>query len=134
MIPLLPTLDATDSDCRYYRVLADHVLAKASSVLSLYPDAAAAESRPTDAELPPDEPSLAGPTEPDLEDDDFMGRRLSKKLKKKIRAEREELMHASNAELDNDLDKAIRPIDDERDLIFLKNGYAVESRYVKGKS
>jgi hypothetical protein len=143
LVPLLPTLDAPESDRSYYRILADHVLAKALPVLSLYPDGEEPELNNNDpAEVKIEQ---ADQTEKEDELDENQtpaSRRLSKKLKKKMKHEKEELLKSSakaaetrlafDRELE-ELDVSIRPIENEGDLVYLKNGYAVDPKHLKGK-
>jgi hypothetical protein len=124
-VPVLPAPDPGN----YYRVLADHVLAKALPVLSLYPDKADA------SELKDDDSTHCEVDE--MEEGDEERGRMSKKLRKRLQHEKEVLLRSSSEasakrELEQ-LDASISSMSGDASLVYLKSGYAVDARHIKGK-
>jgi hypothetical protein len=136
-VPLLPSLE-TETDS-YYRLLADHLLNTAMPVLSMYPDPPTQQpSSLNDLNEEKDEQETT--KENSLINNNSNNNKACKKLRKRIRMEKEELINSGRAKiaavahLNSDVYNLEDEESSEKHVVYLKNGYAVESKFIKGKN
>ena len=104
LVPLLPSLQAESNKSAYYRILADHIVAKSRPVLNLYPN-------------------VNEMCDVDDEDAHYIP----------LKRSRIEKSNSTDTKSDwDDLDSQLKPVDDDKNVVYLANGYAVDSKDVLG--
>lgn len=104
LVPLLPSLQAESNKSAYYRILADHIVAKSRPVLNLYPN-------------------VNETCDMDDEDGHYIP----------LKRSRIEKSNSTDTKSDcEDLDSQLKPVDDDKNVAYLANGYAVDSKCVLG--
>lgn len=118
LIPLLPSLQSTNSTSNYYRILADQIISKAEPIFNLFPEQN--QSKSTDKN----------------KKNNYSNNNNNTKFSSKNKYDSDS---ETNSEQDaKEFDSKSNNHDDsenlDQNLIYLKNGYAVESKYVLGIS
>ena len=119
LIPLLPRLEYQSNTDDYYRILADHIVSKSRPILNLYPEPL--EIVKTINEL-------------ENEDDDEAMLSLEQSGSKRVRKKTNYKVSKVESSDSDSLDNEIRPLEDEKNILYLANGFAVNSKDVKIQS
>ncbi len=124
LIPLLPRLEYQSKTNDYYRILADHIVAKSRPILNLYPEPYDIINIRTEKnqEREEDERESAFNVFNDPEEQTFVTKR-SKKKKSKLLDDK--------IESEDSLDMEVMPLEDDKPIIYLANGYGVDSKSIK---
>ena len=123
MIPLLPRLEYQSHTNDYYRILADHIVSKSRPILNLYPESNNVLNNNNNEQYEKEQDNL-------LENNLNVhnGKRMKKKKQLLNDDNNNNHMNVNTDSLDDEL----RPLDDEKNLLYLSNGFAVDSNNILG--
>ncbi len=122
----MPRLEHQSHTNDYYRILADHIVSKSRPILNLYPEPNHVLNNNNNSQFNQNE----------QQDNNLLEANLSVQNGKKIKKKKHLLNNNddnNNINVNTDsLDDELRPLDDEKNLVYLSNGFAVDSNNILG--